>query len=51
MRHEEQNIAQNASIYISLENIVNESENNAKKHTQGNLWFALMFYTASSRMS
>lgn len=31
MRYEEQNIAQNASICISLENIVNESENKTKK--------------------
>lgn len=37
MRHEEQNIAQNASIYISLENIVNGSEKNPKNQTQGNL--------------
>lgn len=38
MRHEEQNIAQNASIYISLENIVNGSEKKpTKNQTQGNL--------------
>jgi len=37
MRYEEQNIAQNASTYISLENIVKESEKQNKTKTQGNL--------------
>lgn len=32
MSYEEQNMAQNASIYISLENIVNESENKTKQN-------------------
>lgn len=46
MRHEEQNIAQNASIYISLENIVNGSEKktNKKPDTRKSLIGANILY-------